>query len=206
MGNSTARTFKNEQKPSCRISKLIFLDIDGVLNNGMSDVNQLYVVEEDLAIILKRIIRATGKDSTAIILSSTWRYTETTRMKLKKFFDSFGVPHFISCTPNLGTNRVDEILLWLKENTDFNCPDTKEFNALLLEQSRFHEELPLEKLRLTEKLENITFIVIDDQDLTNEGNNFSFIGKRFIHINKKDGITEKDADLAIRRLNGIDLD
>lgn len=35
-------------------------------------------------------------------------------------FKAENIPMFISCTPNLGTNRTDEIICWLQDNTDFN--------------------------------------------------------------------------------------
>src|SRR5258708_18721664 len=107
----------NHKSKPCNPSKLIFLDIDGVLNNANTVVTTLYVVEEDLAILLKRLIESVPKS--ALVLSSTWRYKETTRNILINFFKQFNIPIYISCTKNLGTNRVDEILLWLCENTTF---------------------------------------------------------------------------------------
>lgn len=182
------------------ITKLIFLDIDGVLNNSKSDLSQLYVIDDDLIKILKDIVNQTGAN---LVLSTTWRYTTNTRELLKKYLKENDIPCYISCTPNFGTNRVDEILCWLNENTDFVCPENPEFEGLSLEQSKNLNDLPQTELKLVTKLFNVIFIVLDDMDLTKEGNNFSYIGDRFIHINKKIGITRDNADLAIKLLNNV---
>jgi hypothetical protein len=117
MGNKS--TSQKPHKPMSSPEKLIFLDIDGVLNNAQSDISQLYVMEKDLLKLLKKILKSVPK--CGLVLSSTWRYTQLTRDKVKEFFNQYGVPAYISCTPNLGTNRVDEILCWLQDNTDFNA-------------------------------------------------------------------------------------
>jgi hypothetical protein len=98
--------------------KIIFLDVDGVLNNVKSDCSRLYVMEPALLGLLKKLLQAVP--GSALVLSTTWRLTPTSRAQVLDFFKANNVPRYISCTPNLGTNRVDEILCWLQDNTDFD--------------------------------------------------------------------------------------
>jgi hypothetical protein len=114
MGNKHGKSKRAES--TALPTKIIFLDIDGVLNNAKSDVSQLYVMEPDLMKLLKKILQSVP--GCGLVLSSTWRYTKTTRARALEFFQLVDLPSYISCTPNLGTNRVDEILCWLKENTN----------------------------------------------------------------------------------------
>jgi len=199
MGNKSGASKKISLPPKAP-GKLIFLDIDGVLNNASSDVTQLYVMEEDLLILLKRLLDQIP--NCGLVLSSTWRYKEVTRAKVIQFFHSANVPAYISCTPNLGTNRVDEILTWLYENTDFCVEGWEAIKTLLPVESRFPEDLPLEAFSINPPLEKVThFIAIDDMDLKKEKSNFvDFITPRFVHIDKKVGLTEKDVEEAINML------
>ena len=176
--------------------KLIFLDIDGVLNNANSSVFELCVIEDELVNLLKEIVDKTGAK---IVLSTTWRYTKETRQMVNDCLIKNQVPLYINCTPNFGTNRTDEILCWLNENTNFACPD----NILSSEQSRNQNDLPLTELKLSTKLSNIKFIVLDDLDLTKDGNNFSYIGDRFILVDRTVGLTKDNVELAIKLLNDI---
>jgi hypothetical protein len=180
--------------------KLIFLDIDGVLNNANSSVFELCVIEDELVNLLKEIVDKTGAK---IVLSTTWRYTKETRQMVNDSLIKNQVPIYINCTPNFGINRTDEILCWLKENTNFKCPDNPEFNVLSSEQSINQNDLPLTELKLSTNLLDVKFIVLDDLDLTKDGNNFSYIGDRFILVDRKVGLTIDNVNLAIKLLNNI---
>jgi hypothetical protein len=85
--------------------KILFLDIDGVLNNssenyrtpGIENMNQL-----------KRIIKETDAE---IVLTSTWRYSLEEALKLFRMYD---VKTPISLTQVLKPlERGNEIVLWL---------------------------------------------------------------------------------------------
>lgn len=76
MGNKSSVQAKPKTE---KAEKIIFLDIDGVLNNAKSDISDLFVIETDLLQILKKIVDSTDA---SIVLSSTWRYTEETRAKV----------------------------------------------------------------------------------------------------------------------------
>ncbi len=183
-----------------KISKIIFLDIDGVLNNAKSDISELFIIENELLEILEMIIEQSGA---IVVLSSTWRLYSGTRNKFSNISKLKYGEHWISCTPNFGTNRVDEILWWLKENSDFDGPNNEEFNSLTIECSKSQNDFPLELIKLQKKLSKVTFVAIDDMDFTKEGNNFPHMKNNFIHVNKKSGITFEDAQKAIEILNKI---
>ena len=104
--------------------KVIFLDVDGVLNNMYSKSRcQGYTgIDIDKVERLKEIVDATGAK---IVLSSTWRLgynKDGHRLKkhgdyLKRKFDKVGVVLY-SVTPDLGKNgyyRGREIKQWIMD-------------------------------------------------------------------------------------------
>ncbi|MCX4313420.1 MAG: HAD domain-containing protein [Clostridia bacterium] len=108
--------------------KVIFLDIDGVLNSHKYDAerdwNVLSFIDETRLPLLKSVIDATGA---VVVLTSTWRVEwdrdESGRTPDGKYisdtFDKFGIDIFDK-TPDLGmsADRADEIREWLSGRTD----------------------------------------------------------------------------------------
>jgi hypothetical protein len=94
---------------------ITFLDVDGVLNHSNSDITQLFVIEDECLRLLKHLVDQTSTD---IVLSSTWRQEEKSKQILQTQFKEASIPMWIGMTPHL-SNRVDEILCWLAENTTF---------------------------------------------------------------------------------------
>lgn len=172
--------------------KLLFLDIDGVLNSTESDFGRKkHVIEEDLLQRLEKILDAVS--DCAIVLSSSWRVKEELRELLKNKF------YYLSCTP-IAFTRTDEITYWLQKNTTFpihkHCP---EIDAVKNQKLFTSEQFPQEAWLLPQRLEDVTnFIVIDDSDLTTEKSPFiPLIKERFIHVNKKTGLSDSDVMKAI---------
>ena len=103
--------------------KIIFLDIDGVLNyvGCKHKIREMYFVDPKKLELLKKIIDETGAK---IVLSSTWRIgwidlknsedTVNARdfIALRDVCREKGI-EFISHTPNLNTKRGLEIKSWL---------------------------------------------------------------------------------------------
>ncbi len=95
--------------------KILFLDVDGVLNRcGKSG----HGLEEDKLLLLKSIVDATGCH---IVLSSTWRKTEHQRARINDAFYPRGMRIF-SSTPVLDKKvdglwhsvpRGEEIRSWI---------------------------------------------------------------------------------------------
>jgi hypothetical protein len=102
--------------------KVIFLDIDGVLNhqkhyewlmttNEPTPMQRTYPYTEfnpKSCQLLNEIIKETGAQ---IVVSSSWRLDGETR--LNSLFKHFGLPRIYSTTPCLNTARGIEIDAWL---------------------------------------------------------------------------------------------
>ena len=112
-----------------KYDKVIFLDIDGVLNSfdhmvrtGEKGKSRFYAeIDPDALAVLKTIIDATGAE---IVLSSTWRYgykrykntEESLPYILNTALKEVGL-EVVSTTPNLsGRPREEEIHEWLLNN------------------------------------------------------------------------------------------
>jgi len=179
------------QKQKVEHTKIIFIDVDGVLNNTSSDVSQLYVIEP----LLLKLFYDFYKDINGIIvMSSTWRYTQTTRNKfLEKLNENHMNCQIYSYTPNFDTNRVEEILAWLLENTTY-FDDNKEVckHILPLDHSKYPDEFPLHLIKMNKKLTIENFIIFDDLDLRKESSFTHLIENHFIHVDKKTGLTLDD--------------
>ncbi len=112
--------------------RVIFLDIDGVLNCKQTrNPRKLpYVVDPRLLARLKRVVDQTGAD---VVLSSTWRYDPAGCFSAKHW----GIP-FIDVLPDMPDKpRRDEILAWLGTRQDI-----KRF-AVLDDEDDELDELPL---------------------------------------------------------------
>jgi hypothetical protein len=89
--------------------KVIFLDIDGVLNcKKTSNPRKFpYVVDPKL---LKRFLRLLERSGAKVVLTSTWRYDPAGLFSAKHW----GIP-FIDITPDMPKKaRRNEVLSWLK--------------------------------------------------------------------------------------------
>lgn len=91
--------------------KIIFSDIDGVLNCKRTPNPRKfpYIVDPKLVDRLRSIIELTGAQ---VVLSSTWRYDPAGLFSARHW----GIP-FIGVTPDLPHEpRRNEILAWLKQH------------------------------------------------------------------------------------------
>lgn len=94
--------------------KIIFLDIDGVLNNHFDYERYGFeYVDSGLVEVLKGIVFATKAE---IVLSSTWRINDSDRAFIRsalryKYLDFIGITPYLKSKP-----RAEEIKLWLQDN------------------------------------------------------------------------------------------
>jgi len=112
--------------------KVIFLDIDGVLNcRKTTNPRKLpYIVDRKL---LKRLVRLLERTGAKVVLSSTWRYDPAGLFSAKHW----GIP-FIDVIPDMPKQpRCKEILAWLKAH-----PRVKRFVVIDDEDDEL-DELPL---------------------------------------------------------------
>jgi len=97
--------------------KIIFLDIDGVLNNYNSYVKETRIVWEKECV--DRLNKITDKTGAKIVISSTWRFQEH---HVHAYENDMGIKgEIIDKTPrstNILSCRGDEIWLWLQEHPE----------------------------------------------------------------------------------------
>lgn len=103
------------------VNKAIFLDVDGVLNNGnwaMEMYEQgVRVYHDDLLyepslVQLKRIVDTTGA---VIVVSSSWRQVPTAYLHLREWLEKFGMEIYDN-TPYVGGERGDDITAWFNRH------------------------------------------------------------------------------------------
>lgn len=89
--------------------KVLFLDVDGVMNCRTTPYNPVTGLDLDpyMVLLVHRIIEATGCE---VVLSSTWRLFDESREKVRKSVKFFDV------TPDLrGKPRGEEVQAWLDD-------------------------------------------------------------------------------------------
>ena len=134
------------------MKKVIFLDVDGVLNSRKTFVSKKgkgpWLIDVTFVRRLNRILQETGA---SIVLSSVWRKYEKGRKKVKEYVD------FIEWTPQHDSRvRGLEIQLWLDKH-----PDVTRY-AIIDDDADMLEGQPLFQTSFDEGLtEEITQKVID---------------------------------------------
>jgi hypothetical protein len=112
--------------------KVIFLDIDGVLNckKTPNPCKFPYIVDPKLLKRFQRLLKRTGAE---VVLASTWRYDPAGLFSAKHW----GIP-FIDVTPDMPKKpRRNEILAWLKDH-----PNARRY-AVIDDEDDELDELPL---------------------------------------------------------------
>ena len=103
------------------MNRVIFLDVDGVLNNG-SWAMEMYdkgirtyrddILYEPALERLKRLVDATGA---MIVVSSSWRQNITSFRHLRDWLKMYGMK-ISDITPYVGGCRGDDITAWFNRN------------------------------------------------------------------------------------------
>jgi hypothetical protein len=149
--------------------KVIFLDIDGVLNSQeFLQNNKSESIDRRNVSVLKNVINKTGA---VIVMSSAWRLwfddimmpIEGYSQHLYDIFSEFDIKIFAK-TPDFSTEEI-------RAKKTFSRVKAKEILAWLNENQSFDK-----------------YVVVDDLDLINEE-----INAHLVRINGQVGITEEDA-------------
>ena len=95
--------------------KVLFLDVDGVLNNPSTPVpsDNGLAIDPFMAFLVGRLVEDTG---CKIVLSSSWRFIPFIRMTLERRVCTIYDVTSLSRESHL--SRGEEIALWLKEHLD----------------------------------------------------------------------------------------
>lgn len=142
--------------------KVVFLDIDGVLNNTSTEetFEDCYFVEDEKVKLLKQLVTRTNAK---LVLSSTWREGWYARERIENPSKSFQSAirlfealekklseydlEFLSYTEDFG-NRGEEIDLWLK---NWNGEPIESFVIL---DDMYPEDLKLHQEKLVQTVES----------------------------------------------------
>ena len=173
--------------------KIIFLDIDGVLNSEKWYKERFdkklypnlegYPLCEFDPLAIEKLNLLTDKTNAKIVISSTWRMGRTID-ELKKLFEEVGIKgEIIGITPDLtfndghGVDRGNEIKRWI----DINCK--RWYNKMFGEDD-------------SEKFNLESYVILDDNSdmLLEQKDNF-------VRISWSDGLTALHTRKAITILN-----
>jgi len=103
------------------MNKIIFLDVDGVLNNG-SWAMEMYdkgirTYRDDILYepALERLKRIVDETNANIVVSSSWRQIPTAYKHLQEWLEMYGMK-VADITPYVGGCRGDDITAWFNRN------------------------------------------------------------------------------------------
>jgi len=201
--------------------KIIFLDVDGVLNIGTTQGH----FEPNLLKNLKSIILQTNAK---IVLSSTWKYKDTMVEVLVDTFVKEGIlkeRKFFSQTPDLRRSgpsyprenshatRAHEILTWIKVNnrshstlyTEDGFPLPKKEVDIRKKEYSAEFNGPNGEWLLEEQIEINNFVIIDDLNILHDGCFGHKLESHFVKTNMETGLGEKEAKKAIEILRKQDF-
>lgn len=188
--------------------KVIFLDIDGVLNSNdwyvyrrdaieMDDVNAQYPFYEFDPRAIEHLNRIIAETGAKIVVSSSWRSGETNE-SLQFLFDRVGIKgEVIGTTPHLWCKkpyedhdgytipRGCEIDWWLDNHGNF-----QRINWSKEEQAKYEEKSIVKN-----------YVILDDDSDMLYGQR-----EHFIKTSQMKGLTAKDAKRAIQILNKSIID
>lgn len=176
--------------------RLIFIDIDGVLNrhwHGSLIEPFVYSLMERFA----ELVRVTGA---TLVLSSAWRLTKSGREGARETFLRHGLPPFLSCTPRMRGPRGNEVLYWLQLNTLNVLQDAPiKYKHNLIGSPEFSEK----HFALPVQIKVAQYVVIDDRDFATRVHG-GFYRRllteygHFVHIDSNRGLSRRDAEEARR--------
>lgn len=171
------------------MKKVIFLDIDGVLNSDRT-LYESISLEDDLILNLKALIDKTGAK---IILSSSWRLSSEAIATLMDKIDKFDL-----VVSGMICNGVD--LDWIKR---FKFDVTKKYLDTRFDydenrQIKITHDRGAEIFKwLSEHKEVESFVILDDEDFDIK----NYFPNQLIKTNFKTGLTKQDVEKAINILN-----
>lgn len=180
--------------------KIIFLDVDGVLNNK-------HITHQIATCLVSRLARLVKEMDASIVLSSMWRLKKKNRTRVKEAFLKQRLPLPISCTPFIvrvdgwKNVRVNEILSWLQQNTTLQFQEDELIDDTLhFIPGNFSESEYVLPVRI-----NVShWVVLDDIDMWDYGGEHRHMvhEHHFVLTLMKTGLTEHNLDQARFILSG----
>lgn len=160
---------------------VIFMDIDGVLNNhDWNDDSQSCGIVSDCVMEFNRILKQT---QAKIVLSSAWRYMVHGHAMTLKGFEYLLRTHKVAVTEIVGlTMKDEETPGYEHKNTNIQFWQNKEIFVRGEQISHWLGEHP----------EVTDYVILDDM-----ATGFDSFGERFIKTNPNKGLTRTEANKAI---------
>lgn len=171
--------------------KILFCDIDGVLNDHSPMMNMYCGIDKEKVNLLNRVLDETG---CYIVISSAWRYMILGGDMTIRGFEHMLLTHGLNCynrvighTPSDEKIRTrgQQISWWLDE----------EFDKFL---QKFNYTAELRK-QIFEK--SLKYVVVDDLDEEYEGIKITQAGHTLVKTDGKVGLTNENCTELIRILN-----
>lgn len=164
--------------------KVIFLDVDGVLNS-FPTINEDNSLEGDLIIRLEKIVKATNAK---IILSSSWRLST---IALRELMDTL-----LWYDLSISGCTQDGVSMKYFENTPFeNVVPTKRYTNS--KNYTYDRGAEIAKWLLEHDSAVEKFIIIDDEDIDIK----NWFSAEVVKTNFSTGLTKEDAAKAIKLLS-----
>ncbi len=172
--------------------KIIFLYVDGVLNDHIQHGNMYCGIVPHCAGELNRILDAVPEAQ--IVLSSAWRYDGNGGLLTPKAIEGMFQTHGIKCHGRIrGTTVSDEAIWGHGRNFEFMALHGKNCRIRQIRQYLFGDA---DNCFGASEDDVFPYVVIDDLDMT------TAFGNRMILTNGKLGLTPPMTDLAIVLLGG----
>ena len=171
------------------MKKVIFLDVDGVLNSDRT-LYESISLEDDLILNLKEIINKTGAK---IILSSSWRLSTDAITTLMDKLDKFGL-----AISSMTCDGVD--LDWLEKyefDTTKKYLDTK-FDYDENKQIKITHDRGAEIFKWLHDHDDCAYVILDDEI---EDIKPYFNESVIVKTSYKTGLTKEDVKKAVQILN-----
>lgn len=171
------------------MKKVIFLDVDGVLNSDRT-LYESISLEDDLILNLKEIINKTGAK---IILSSSWRLSTDAITTLMDKLDKFGL-----AISGMTCDGVD--LDWLEKyefDTTKKYLDTK-FDYDENKQIKITHDRGAEIFKWLHDHDDCAYVILDDEI---EDIKPYFNESVIVKTSYKTGLTKEDVKKAVQILN-----
>lgn len=162
--------------------KILFLDIDGVLNSNdwnsrhQEEINVGILIEEEKVQLLAEII---NKTDAKIVLHSGWRFWLDDKLKPTRKEAEYLVNTFVKYNIEIYDKTPDLRTKEIRENNKLSLVKAKEILTWLEE----HKDIEL-------------YLILEDLNLHNE-----IVKKHQIQTDNEVGLTKEDMERAIKRLN-----
>lgn len=170
------------------VTRIVFLDVDGVLNSASSGPNP-HVFGQDNVAALNRIIERTGA---LIVVSSVWRLGKSS-VRLQCILNEQGVKGTV-------IDRTSRLFERIKRP---DAPERPDGLYVLLDwdtkSAQRGDEIQewLSDYKALHPGEKVVFVILDDDS------DMSHLRDRLVQTDEKTGLTNEDADKAILMLKEV---